>query len=74
MLDTLLMLCKEKSVERLVESGTAMDESGILAQFELPTSVLDFTDEVLEDLEQFFIHDAYKIVCQTGMYSLKLIV
>ena len=68
MVDNLLMLCTEVSLKRLLESGVAVNESGILAQSELSTSVLDLTDEVLEDLQQFFVIDAYKIVCHIGMY------
>ena len=61
--DNLLMLCTEVSLKRLLESGVAVNESGILAQSELSTSVLDLTDEVEFLKYQMKTHGFVKIVC-----------
>jgi hypothetical protein len=60
------MLCTEESLERLLENGTVVNESGLLAQSEMSTSALDLTLATLKDLEQFFSPDAYNNVCHCG--------
>ena len=69
MADALLMLCTGGSLERLIESGTVVNEDGILPQSKLSTSALDLNDAMLEDLKQFFAPDAYRTICRSGMLA-----
>jgi len=53
-------------LDRLISNNTLVDEDGIFTDSEIPVSSLDITEEILKDVEKYFIPGAYRTICQSG--------